>query len=73
MRSLNPAVDATIKYAEQLGIINAELDSGRISQDQSNALIDQARQEMQKARREASKFASVFETVESSIESSMMG
>ena len=73
MRSLNPAVDATIAYAEQLGIINAELDSGRISQDQSNALIDQARQEMQKARREASKFASVFETVESSIESSMMG
>jgi hypothetical protein len=73
VRSLNPAVDATIKYAEQLHIINAELDSGRISQDQSNALIDQARQEMQKARREASKFASVFETVESSIESSMMG
>jgi hypothetical protein len=73
VRSLNPAVDATIAYAEQLGIINAELDSGRISQDQSNALIDQARQEMQKARREASKFASVFETVESSIESSMMG
>ena len=73
VRSLNPAVDATIKYAEQLGIINKELDSGRISQDQSNALIDQARQEMQKARREASKFASVFETVESSIESSMMG
>lgn len=73
VRSLNPAVDATIKYDEQLGIINAELDSGRISQDQSNALIDQARQEMQKARREASKFASVFETVESSIESSMMG
>jgi len=72
VRSLNPAVDATIKYAEQLHIINAELDSGRISQDQSNALIDQARQEMQKARREASKFASVFETVESSIESSMM-
>ena len=73
VRSLNPAVDATIKYAEQLHIINAELNSGRISQDQSNALIDQARQEMQKARREASKFASVFETVESSIESSMMG
>ena len=73
VRSLNPAVDATIAYAEQLGIINAELDSGRISQDQSNVLIDQARQEMQKARREASKFASVFETVESSIESSMMG
>ena len=73
VRSLNPAVDATIAYAEQLGIINAELDSGRISQDQSNALIDQARQEMQKARREASKFASVFDTVESSIESSMMG
>jgi len=73
VRSLNPAVDATIKYAEQLHIINAELDSGRISQDQSNELIDQARQEMQKARREASKFASVFETVESSIESSMMG
>ena len=73
VRSLNPAVDATIKYAEQLHIINAELDSGRISQDQSNALIDQARQEMQAARREASKFASVFETVESSIESSMMG
>ena len=73
VRSLNPAVDATIKYAEQLGIINAELDSGRISQDQSNALIGQARQEMQAARREASKFASVFETVESSIESSMMG
>jgi len=73
VRSLNPAVDATIKYAEQLHIINAELDNGRISQDQSNALIDQARQEMQKARREASKFASVFETVESSIESSMMG
>ena len=73
VRSLNPAVDATIKYAEQLHIINDELDSGRISQDQSNALIDQARQEMQKARREASKFASVFETVESSIESSMMG
>ena len=73
VRSLNPAVDATIKYAEQLHIINAELDSGRISQDQSNALIDQSRQEMQKARREASKFASVFETVESSIESSMMG
>jgi len=73
VRSLNPAVDATIKYAEQLHIINAELDSGRISQDHSNALIDQARQEMQKARREASKFASVFETVESSIESSMMG
>ena len=73
VRSLNPAVDATIKYAEQLHIINAELDSGRISQDQSNALIDQARQEMQKARREASKFASVFETVESSIESSLMG
>jgi len=72
VRSLNPAVDATIAYAEQLHIINAELDSGRISQDQSNALIDQARQEMQKARREASKFASVFETVESSIESSMM-
>ena len=73
VRSLNPAVDATIKYAEQLHIINDELDSGRISQDQSNALIDQARQEMQAARREASKFASVFETVESSIESSMMG
>jgi len=73
VRALNPAVDATIKYAEQLHIINAELDSGRISQDQSNALIDQARQEMQKARREASKFSSVFETVESSIESSMMG
>ena len=73
VRSLNPAVDATIAYADQLHIINAELDSGRISQDQSNALIDQARQEMQKARREASKFASVFETVESSIESSMMG
>ena len=72
VRSLNPAVDATIKYAEQLHIINAELDSGRISQDQSNALIDQARQEMQAARREASEFASVFETVESSIESSMM-
>tara|TARA_R110001606_G_scaffold375167_2_gene533346 strand:- start:564 stop:2435 length:1872 start_codon:yes stop_codon:yes gene_type:complete len=73
VRSLNPAVDATIAYAEQLHIINAELDSGRISQDQSNALIDQARQKMQEARREASKFASVFETVESSIESSMMG
>ncbi len=73
VRSLNPAVDATLKYSEQLHIINAELDSGRISQDQSNALIDQARQEMQKARREASKFSSVFETVESSIESSMMG
>ena len=73
VRSLNPAVDATIKYAEQLHIINDELDSGRISQDQSNALIDQARQEMQKARREASNFASVFEIVESSIESSMMG
>lgn len=72
VRSLNPAVDATIKYAEQLGVINAELDSGRISQDQSNALIDQARQEMQAARREASEFASVFDTVESSIESSMM-
>ena len=73
VRSLNPAVDATIAYADQLHIINAELDSGRIAQDQSNALIDQARQEMQAARREASKFASVFETVESSIESSMMG
>jgi hypothetical protein len=72
VRSLNPAVDATIKYAEQLHIINAELTSGRISQDQSNALIDQARQEMQATRREASEFASVFETVESSIESSMM-
>ena len=73
VRSLNPAVDATIKYAEQLRIIYKELDSGRISQDQSTALIDQARQEMQKARQEASKFASVFETVENSIESSMMG
>lgn len=72
VRSLNPAVDATIKYAEQLHIINDELESGRISQDQSNALIDQARQEMQKTRRESSKFASVFETLESSIESSMM-
>lgn len=72
VRSLNPAVDATIKYAEQLHIINDELDSGRISQDQSNALIDQARQEMQATRREASEFASVFDTVESSIESSMM-
>jgi len=73
VRSLNPAVDATIEYAEQLGIINEELDSGRISQEQSNALIDQARGKMQEARREASDFASVFETVESSIESSMMG
>lgn len=72
VRSLNPAVDATIKYAEQLDVINAALDSGKISQDQSNALIDQARQKMQEARREASEFASVFETVESSIESSMM-
>lgn len=72
VRSLNPAVDATIKYAEQLHIINDELSSGRISQDQSNALIDQARQEMQATRREASEFASVFDTVESSIESSMM-
>jgi len=72
VRSLNPAVDATIKYAEQLEIINNARDRGRISQDQANNMIDQARQEMQKTRRESSKFASVFETLESSIESSMM-
>jgi len=72
VRSLNPAVDATIKYAEQLEIINDARDRGRISQEQANGMIDQARQEMQKTRRESSKFASVFETLESSIESSMM-
>ena len=72
VRSLNPAVDATIKYAEQLDVINAALDSGRISQEQANGMIDQARGKMQEARREASQFASVFDTVESSIESSMM-
>jgi len=73
VRSLNPAVDATIQYAEQLEIINKELESGRISQNQANNMIDQARQKTQEARVAASEFASVFEVVESSIESAMMG
>ena len=72
LRSLNPVVDATIAYAEQLDTVSDAVQKGQITQEQGNITIGLAREQFDEARRSASEFASVFDTIESNLTSSLM-
>lgn len=73
LRSLNPIVDATLSYAEQLDTVSDAVKRGQITQGEANVTIGLARDQFDEARRSASEFASVFDTVESSLTSALMG
>ena len=73
LRTLNPVVDATLAYAEQLETVSEAVEKGQITQEQGNATIALAREQFDAARRSASEFASVFDTIESSLTSALMG
>jgi hypothetical protein len=69
---LDPLGRAAREYANQEEAINRAVSKGLIDREQANILLNQASVEMQRAALEASGLASVFDTVQSSMEDAFM-
>ena len=71
--SLDPVIAATNKYADAEKTVNTALKNRSISSEQAAATLGLARTQMEQSISAASNLASVFETVDSSMEDAFMG
>ena len=71
--SLDPVIAATNRYAEAEKTVNTALANRSISSEQAAATLGLARTQMEQSISAASDLASVFETVDSSMEEAFMG
>ena len=71
--SLDPVIAATNKYADAEKTVNTALKNRSISSEQAAATLSLARVQMEQSISAASDLASVFETIDSSMEEAFMG
>jgi hypothetical protein len=70
--SLDPLIAAANEYAAAQATVNAALTAGVITQDQANVTLEIAKQKFEQATSSAVDLSSVYNTLASSMENSMM-
>lgn len=70
---LDPVIAATNQYAKAQKTVNDALASGLISQDQASATLEKAKQELDLATGAAFDLSSVFDSMQTNVESAFMG
>jgi hypothetical protein len=70
--SLDPLIAAANEYAKAQATVNAAVAAGAITQDQANVTLEMAKQKFELATGSAVDLSSVYSTLASSMESSMM-
>jgi hypothetical protein len=69
---LDPIIAAANEYAAAQATVNAAVAAGAITQDQANATLEMAKQKFEQATGSAVDLSSVYNTLASSMENSMM-
>jgi hypothetical protein len=69
---LDPIIAAANEYAAAQATVNAAVAAGAITQDQANVTLEMAKQKFEQATGSAVDLSSVYSTLASSMESSMM-